>query len=511
MRSKIGDARLDRGSDRALIWWAVAFAAVSVLVTGYRVYFHNQALQIPLIRMLGGTPYPNDPFAATLPYYASMVWRVVALAAKIIPLEPLLLVLFAAERVLVIYAAGNLALALAPKSRIATIAAMALFASDPVPIIGGGTLVLPYFEQTGLAIALLLMAMAAFYRRRPLAWAIWLGAAFECNSLYGVFALTYFTAAFAIDSEYRRDWRGWVRPMGVFAALAAPAIVLSMGTVGGGGSELWLAAARSRVPHHIFPSTWPAIKFARFAMLVLVTGLSALCVTRCAGLMAGVRRHLLVWAGVGVAWVLIAGAAEAIGSPSMLLFQPARATDLWYAFGAIGLLATYLATVRKSSVIALILLVIFHPTGAAGVLDHPLVGSPGQSMRQVCDWARTHTPDYAVFLVNPNWGEFRAMSARPAFVTWKDGSALLWHRPFARPWAERMRALGYDVSKGELPGERVNGILDRLYDSMSDDDALRLAARYGVRYWVVPASHTSSLPTVFRNRYWRVLNAAGRR
>ncbi len=198
--------------------------------------------------------------------------------------------------------------------------------------------------------------------------------------------------------RYRRDWRGWLTPLAVFSLLASPAIVLSLGAVGKAGvsSEVWLAAVRSRVPHHVLPSTWPAIKFARFAALLAVVGLAAALARRS---FDRFRIHMLVWAAVGVAWALAAGAAEAVGSPSMLIFQPARATDLWYAFGVIALMAVCLTSLRTSSVLALVPFVLFHPTGLAGMLDHPLFETPAQSMRQVCDWARTHTPSDAAFLV----------------------------------------------------------------------------------------------------------------
>lgn len=512
--SEVGGQKLEGSPRRGLLMWAVAIAGVSVVLTGYRIYFHNQALQIPLVRLLDGSAsYPNDPFAATLPYYASTLWHVVAWLTRIAPLEPLLLALFIAERVLVVYAAGNLALVFAPKSRLAMITAMAFFASAPVPLIGGGTLVMPYFEQTGVAVAFLLMAMAAFYRQRPIPWAIWLGAAFECNSLYGVYAITYFTAAFLADADYRHEWRRWVKPVALFAMLALPAAALSMGAVRDGGvsTQLWLAATRSRVPHHVFPSTWPAIKFERFAILVALAGAGAILAPSRAH-----RRHAAVWMAVAGGWVLLALAAERVGSPSMLILQPARATDLWYAFGVVALVGAFLAgrMRRAVGVLALIPFVLFHPmsfrlfsaTGLKTALaEYRLVGMPERSMRQVCDWAQAHTSADAVFLINPNWAEFRALAGRSAFVTWKDGSALLWRRTFARPWAERIHALGYDVTGGRLPGDRVNGILDRLYDSMTDRQAVRLASRYGIRYWVVRAERRSSLPVVYSNRCFKVL------
>ncbi|GAH08651.1 unnamed protein product, partial [marine sediment metagenome] len=33
-----------------------------------------------------------------------------------------------------------------------------------------------------------------------------------------------------------------------------------------------------------------------------------------------------------------------------------------------------------------------------------------------------------MFLVEPNWSEFRALSLKPVYVTYKDGAAILWQR-----------------------------------------------------------------------------------
>ncbi len=72
----------DKGGrqDWRQLWPAAGLLFVSaVLFAGYRVYFHNQALQLPLVHLINDRSlYPNDPFAATLPYYASVLWWLVA-------------------------------------------------------------------------------------------------------------------------------------------------------------------------------------------------------------------------------------------------------------------------------------------------------------------------------------------------------------------------------------------------------------------------------------------------
>jgi len=547
-----------------LLPYAFMFFAASLLITGYRVYFHNQALQIPLIHLLNDpTLYPRDPFAATLPYYASFTWRLAAWCARIVPLEPLLLVFYLIERFMAIYAAGNLARVLAPKSRFAVTGAMAFFAMNPTPIIGGGTLVMPYFEQTGLAVGFFLFAMAAFYSKRPIAWALWLAAGFNCNSMYGVYALTYFGAAFILDPDYRRDMKRWLIPLGLFAILALPSVILSAAVMRQGHVDkaLWFAAARARIPHHIFPSIWPTIKFTRFAVFLAVSVIVSALRLRTSG--AWLSRHSLIWAGVGVTWVAFAIIAEAVHSPAMMILQPARSTDLWYSFGVVALLAAACVAAEDNPrqrifiAFALVPWFVFWPgshmgwyllAGFAVLAWNPiwsriskggsqiwavrlvivlvfisavfalndrvenmdglkpaLYASPGCSMRQICDWAMNHTSRETTFLIDPTWGEFRGLSRRPAFVTWKDGSALLWNRPFAAPWVERLQALGCNIITLKIPSSQFDRLLQNRYDSMTDSDALRLAHRYNLQFWIVKSDHESHLPTVFRNHYFKIL------
>ncbi len=492
---------------------------MSVLVTGYRVYFHNQALQIPLVRLLNDPAlYPHDPFAATLPYYASMLWRVVALLARFIPMEPLLLGLFVIERYVVIYAAGNLALALAPRSRLSALATMAFFATDPVPILGGGTILMPYFEQTSLAVGFLMLSVAAFYRRRPIPWALWLAAGFTCNSMYAVYAITYLAAAVVVRVMERRRLRVplcWAIAAALFVLLSMPAILLSAAAYGKAtaSTDLWLAACRTRVPHHIFPSTWPWVKYARFGIIVL----TVCCGVTTARGFESIRRHAFAWSAVAIAWVGAAIVAERAGASCLMILQPARATDLWYCFGAIALLAACLQNrgfPRYGIALALVPFVLFHPTGdgaageglfAIGHSSWALFSRPGVCMSQVCNWASANAPKDAVFLVNPNWGEFRGISRRSAFVTWKDGSALLWCRPYAACWVERMRALGYNPTEGALAGQKASARLNSIYDRLTDSDARRLARRYGIAYWVVKQNHPSAMRAVYRNRFFKIL------
>ena len=133
------------------------------LINRYYIYYANQSLQIPLVNLLNDPSlYPNDPFAATLPNYSSQLWPLVALANRYIPLEPLFFGLFLFEKILLLYAAGNLAKTFVPNSWLATFGTMAMFAVGVKPILGEGTIATNYLEQTGLAIPFFLLAISSF-------------------------------------------------------------------------------------------------------------------------------------------------------------------------------------------------------------------------------------------------------------------------------------------------------------------------------------------------------------
>jgi hypothetical protein len=319
----------------ALILW---FS--SLLLTGYAVYTANQSIQIPLVHLLNNfSLYQNDPFGATLPYYSSMLWRVVAFANRLIPLEPLLIVLFLLERFLVIYAAGYLAQTFVSNSRLAVIGGMALFALAPNSIIGHGDFFTNYFEQTGLTIPFLLLGIASFYKSRTLLWAVWIAIAFNLNSMYATYSLTYFGAIFFIDPAYRREWKRWFISLGLFLLIASPNILLTASAFGrkAGDSKLWLLTSQVRFPHHLYPLTWNPFSYLKFGILLFLF-VAFLYQNRAK--FEKLFRHGLIWTGVCLMWLVYAFVAAYVAkSPPMLVMHPGRATDLWYCFAGIAIIS----------------------------------------------------------------------------------------------------------------------------------------------------------------------------
>jgi hypothetical protein len=550
--------------------YAIILFLASLLVTGYAVYTQNQPLQIPLVYLLNNPSlYPNDPFVATLPRYASTLWYAVSWFSGVIPLETLLLILFLFERLLVIYAAGRLAEALLPNSRIAVVGAMATFALAIHPILGAGTIIIDNFEQTGFFIPFLLLATAAFYNYQPLQCAIWLAIGFHLNIMYGTYAITYLGAVFLLDSNYRRAWKKWLPYIGIFLLLSSPAIYITISTLGRYAldNNLWLVATKLRFSHHLYLLVYSKQSLAKFGILIILV-LSVLHQNR--NKMEKLFKHGTIWAGVSVLWLIYAFvAAYIVKSPTMLVMHPARATDLWYCFAGIALVCACASQIEegrgkakqfllaavlgigilmahdlfKPYVLAVCLIPIlwqpgwYYFTGKnnsnrfallitgfvlfVGLtnfktrlsntqsIESALINRPAYSIEQIAEWASTNTKVDAVFLTDPiadlDWEQFRALAKRPVFVTWKDASAILWDRSYIQAWAERINALGLDITEEGLTPNTAKSKLIGLYENLQDEDVKQLQSRFLINYWIVPANHNSKLAIAFQNQSYKVL------
>ena len=548
----------------ALIMFLGSFA-----ITGYRVFLEHHTFQIALVQLLKNPSlYPNDPYAVALSHYGSLLWPVVAWAAKLVPLEPLLFCLFFAERFFTLYGAGRLARAFAPNSILAPVAAMAAFAVGIKPLMGGGAIVPPYFEQTGFAIALVLLAAAAFYESRPILWAVCLAIGFNMQSMYGIFALTFFAAAFAIGKIQDRDWKKWAVAFILFLALASPAIISGLRVMGNGDGNdaLWLTASHAKSIKHLYPEAWGAEPFVRSAII-----LGALIGLLCWRGTRNLLKHAVVWSAIACAWLGYAFlAAYVFKSPPMLMFQPARATDLWLCFAVVAIISTLAITVERrvaegsnwripvlllcsailiwrpwdgllwyalAFVLAAFLLerfsfVVFANGDPArltlliiaGVIaiavdlfrldmlagysvEDAFLSRPPAAVETVSAWAEKNTPLNAVFLVHPTaaeWEIFRALSQRSIFTSWGEGSAINWDRSFVSKWAERLDAVGVNLAEHDKYYS-LKDALNKAYGNLRDEDVMKLKTRFNVSYWIVPEERSSEFPIAFATPEYKVL------
>lgn len=545
--------------------YVLTLLVFSLFYTGCGLYQGNHSLQIPLVHLFNDpTLYPNDPFAVTLPEFGSMLWRLVAWVSLFAPLPLLLVVLFVVERLFVILAAGCFARAIAPGSKLAYFGTMALFALAPASLLAQGTIVTFYFEQTGLAVAFILMAMASFYNRRPLSWAIWTALAFNMQSMYGAYALTYFAAAFVFGQGYTTQWKSWAKALPAFFIIALPNILLTLSDFRNGttNTQLWVAASRLRFSPHLFPMTWGKECFIQYGTLSCL----ALILTYLGRKnIPGIFRHTVTWTVVGAVWIVYAFAAGHLALPSMLVMQPGRATDLYCCFAAVAIisacaqklnnatslkylvLAAYISSVFlwESSIYTIIILAVTLITAAYkpvfvntlqvnylkwstaillvlvacctivnlhsrirsyGNIGSALIIRPEAEMVDVASWANQNSSKESVFLVSLRWDDFRALADRPVFTTWKDGAGILWHRSFVTEWASRLRSVGLDITDQRLNSSNVGLTVDQTNDLLNDTKVQSIQSKYPIRYWVVSNSHKSNFPVIYHNRKYKVLS-----
>ncbi|MCK5643191.1 MAG: hypothetical protein KAJ19_20450, partial [Gammaproteobacteria bacterium] len=279
-------------------------------------------------------------------------------------------------------------------------------------------------------------------------------------------------------------------------------------------------------------------------------------------------KHGMIWLAVSIFWLIYAFiAAYVVKSPAMLIMHPARGTDLFFAFAVIAMIAVlayqindktnhrrlyvifffisfmwlnffyfslitiYLwaiiavgvfwnpawklilkhgDAVRLSNIVVLVVLffAVFRISSLAkaGTIGN-IIGLPDSQMMEIADWARENTSSEDMFLIDPHWEEFRALSQRPVFVAWKDGTAILWERSFVGEWVTRIESLGFNfINTDELGTTKGSSQLRRLYEDMDDEDVTMLLGNYPISFWVVPIDHPSSLPVVFQTARYKVLD-----
>jgi len=543
-----------------LLLYGFLFFCLSLLFSGYHFYKGNHAVQLTLVELLNDpTLYPDDPFAAVLPYYATHLWKLVAFCTShFISLKSFLFISFLIGRLLVIFTAGYLANVLSSGSRMATLGCMAMFSLVPHSILGGGIIVSYFFEQTGLSTPFFLLAMASFYKNKHVSWAIWTAIGFNLNSLYGIYAISYFAAVFLLEKEYRLTWGKWLKGFIIFIALSSPTIYLTTSTYNFGvvNKELWLTACRIRFPHHFYPLTWSFSSYARFFALIFAC-IVVLYVNR--KYMQKLFRHNLIWSSVAVfIWLLISFVvAYLLPIPSLIVSHSARGTDLMYCFAGISLIVGcsaihergkvsriittvmflsaiffwrippfYLVLIGLSIIIVpplrnylllkgnvdriiFLFIIIYLAMGISAVRDRiasdpdsAFVVQPRSYIRESAKWALMNTEKDTTFLVEPIWGwdEFRGLSKRPVFVTFKDACAMLWYRPFVEVWVERLKALGFDITTYPPDKSDFYHITEKfkvILKGLTDDHVKKLMKDYPIDYWIVYIKHETSFPVVY--------------
>jgi hypothetical protein len=294
--------------------------------------------------------YPTDPIRETLPYYAFAVWKLIALLPQTVPLDVLGLILWAATRALLLYAAARLAKSLAPENALAPFAAMAMFSLTPLSQIGTGTIMSKHFEQTSAAIPFILLCVGDWLRKQYWRSGMWLGLVVNLTIVYGSYLVVYLFACGLLVPLYRAEWRRWLSGMGIAGVIAIPAFVLLVTRPHSAGIdvETLYMINRIRSPHHLFPLSFEGWRWLAFFLSLALSLL----------LIAYVRRNHPVWAEIGASWTVACLcfvcisflAAYGVRSYWLLTWSTARATDVWICLIGV-LLITISSTWLESSMI----------------------------------------------------------------------------------------------------------------------------------------------------------------
>ena len=327
------EASASRGlQDRWL--WILALTGLSVVKTGYYVFYDNHATQLPLVFQLQEPRlFPADPFLGAMQGYMGWIWVAVARLGELVSLELILALLFLLTRWLLVYSSARLGSVLVPQSRWAPWLSALLMALGPYPILGDGTLVEVYWEQSSMFMPLFVLALALLLEGKPGRFCLLFGIAYLVNPLYGSWAGLFFGLTWLVDPS-RIAWHRVIRFSPLFLLPALPVFlggvdVLSQPEV---DMNLWMWVNRLLISPHAFPETWPAVLFWRF---LIFTGLVVAAGRILEGRRSRLSRLTLAWAALACAFLALAPLAASGLSRALLVFQPARAAELFYLAGGV--------------------------------------------------------------------------------------------------------------------------------------------------------------------------------
>ncbi len=535
---------------------AIVLSILSFALLWYQAYGMNQAIQLAYVNhWIDPTLYPRDPFIATSDYYTTLLWKTVAGLAGIAPLRPMLMSFLLGERWLAIYAASRIARSLAGGSALARVAAMAIMTVGPLPLLGAGTTMPDYFEQSGLAMAVLLLGIACFLDRQYLWWGALAGLSVNLNALYVAFSVVYCAAIFFAERRAWREIRYVCLAAILMAVLSLPLLndLYHLPSHGSFDHRLWWQAMQFRSAHHLMPLTWSPIRYAEYAVtivLLLVIGWMG----RTDPTVVKLSRFAVAVAIVSV--TAVAGAffvAYAVHIPKLLILQPIRATDLGYCLTDVAFAcfaAKWFERKKSTAVFPLLLLSCLWPllpfaalviamvcgvavylmlnwmSGARirnatlaclASLTVAAVARPALAWKYTmfntgnrwpvstaAEWAARVTPRDALFLLDADDDRtepFRALSCRSVFVHVKDGTALFYDMDYLQTWQQRMALAGYP-----LPNQKS---IAAGYPQWRDRDALALHAKAGVNFWLVTREWPTALPVVWQDKTFKVVSLDG--
>ncbi len=295
----------------------------------------------------------------------------------------------------------------------------------------------------------------------------------------------------AVGAAVLAAWAGGaffveVHPSGFWAAARVFRLALLVKWVGlllyAGLAAAWLARARSPLDRAAPLLLLLACGPRQPELAAAVAALGAFERGRGASVPPAARAGVWLVAGLAVAHALLfeARAGESLVLAAALglaawLGRPARPALRWGvpAAGAAAFLAA-----------------VFSGAFAAPRIDladqrHPVV--------DVARFARTSTPEDALFVAPPDFGHFRLLAERALVV---DFRSFPFSGPAMAEWARRMDDV-YGATRRR--GYGASHVLDRRYHAIRDEHLLELARRYGAEYAVLYRDTPTRLPVLYED------------
>lgn len=545
-----------RGRDWALI---LAVAALSVVVSGYHFGTNDQSVYLPYLKhFLDPGLYGGDLLLETIPGQHPLFWRLLAVLARGVPLEPLFLVLHLLATALTVIAVYALAINLFRDRASAAFCLVVVALSVPtryVPGADGLRLAWPEVTLRSLAFPGLLVALLLALRKQPL-WAMALaGLMVNLHPISAaVVGAMVWLAGILVGGQRRRV--AWAGPA-VFLVCALPMLVDFFSTwqfsaLSAFELRRWVELTRMRSGPHLFPGTWPIGCWAGVAA-VLAVGARSLVFKRP---WTERDRIAVVFVAVVLAlWVPATVFSEVVPVRRVILAALFRSSKLavlvallYFAHHegmrfsgrprdvAVGILAlaAFLALRVNAQLWVVFLLGAAHfvPTPRAGdqrtcsagrakaamaVLLGALMLAAGLRVKdRLSDslawwggappawediqlWCRDHTPRDAVFLTPPALQGFRCFSERAIVGDYKDGAPHMYNPRSFFEWWRRMQDMQV-TPHGWFCG-------DSAFQGFEEEKMAWLCREYGASYVVVRSQHRLAWPKLYENARYAVYQA----
>jgi len=137
-----------------------------------------------------------------------------------------------------------------------------------------------------------------------------------------------------------------------------------------------------------------------------------------------------------------------------------------------------------------------------GLVFWQMLGTADNAWVDAQKWARTNTPQDAVFLTPVHRSGFRIHSQRAVVAEWRDGTLLYFAPNFAEEWWQRVKAAQPGLEIDEEKRQIIQPGLD--YSVLSDEQLIKLCERYQVDFLLLPKSYLGNLQTVYSNQAWHI-------